>query len=284
MKTTTQKYSDFLGLLFLVIIIAFLPLKGHAAEDWIDQNMRGPAKGKFRVCADPNNLPYSNEKLEGFENKIAELLAKEFSDSPTYFWWPQRRGFLRGTLGANMCDIIMGVPKEYDPVLVTKSYYRTTYVIAYLKNKGLQVKSLDDPVFKEVKIGVYINTPPHVALNQRGIFKNLVSYELFYDSQDNYPGKIMDDLVAGRIDIALVWGAIAGYFAKKQSVPIEIVPIPKGEADSLSFIFDMSMGVRRSDKELKAKLEEILNKKQTEIQKILEDYGVPLIAEKEEAK
>lgn len=268
----------------MVILLPLSVSKAWTAEEWINQNLQGPAKGGFRVCADPDNLPYSNQKLEGFENKIAELMAKELGESPTYYWWPQRRGFIRTTLGTKMCDIVMGVPKGYDPVLWTKPYYRTSYVIAYPKNKGLQIKSLDDPILKEVKIGVYANTPPHIALSERGITKNVVGYEVFYDPQDNYPGKIIDDLAAGKIDVAIVWGAIAGYFAKKQSVPIEIVPILDGGSNSQPFVYDISIGVRKSDKELKAKLEEILDKKKTEIRKILEDYGVPLIDGKENAQ
>lgn len=252
-----------------------------AAEEWIDQNLKGPAKGQFRVCADPDNLPYSNQKLEGFENKIAELVAKELGDSPTYYWWPQRRGFIRNTLGIKMCDIVMGIPKGYDPVLWTKPYYYTTYVIVYPKDKGFQINSLDDPLLKQVKVGVYANTPPHMALNERGIRKNVVGYETFYDPEENYPGKIIEDLAAGKIDVAIVWGPIAGYFAKKQSVPLELVPLQDGNSDTQPFAYGISIGVRKADKDLKAKLEEVLDKKQTEIRKILEDYGVPLIAEKE---
>jgi mxaJ protein len=284
LKNKNQKGLNPVGILIMVILLPLSVSKAWTAEEWINQNLQGPAKGGFRVCADPDNLPYSNQKLEGFENKIAELMAKELGESPTYYWWPQRRGFIRTTLGTKMCDIVMGVPKGYDPVLWTKPYYRTSYVIAYPKNKGLQIKSLDDPILKEVKIGVYANTPPHIALSERGITKNVVGYEVFYDPQDNYPGKIIDDLAAGKIDVAIVWGAIAGYFAKKQSVPIEIVPILDGGSNSQPFVYDISIGVRKSDKELKAKLEEILDKKKTEIRKILEDYGVPLIDGKENAQ
>jgi mxaJ protein len=284
LKTKNQKKLNPVGILIMVILLPWSVSKAWTAEEWINQNLQGPAKGGFRVCADPDNLPYSNQKLEGFENKIAELMAKELGESPTYYWWPQRRGFIRTTLGTKMCDIVMGIPKGYDPVLWTKPYYRTSYVIAYPKNKGFQIKSLDDPILKEVKIGVYVNTPPHIALSERGITKNVVGYEVFYDPQENYPGKIIDDLAAGKLDVAIVWGAIAGYFAKKQPIPIEIVPLLDGGSNSQPFVYDISIGVRKSDKELKAKLEEILDKKKTEIRKILEDYGVPLIDGKENAQ
>lgn len=280
-KTKNQKKLNPVGILMIIILLPLSVSKAWTAEEWINQNLQGPAKGGFRVCADPDNLPYSNQKLEGFENKIAELMAKELGESPTYYWWPQRRGFIRTTLGTKMCDIVMGIPKGYDPVLWTKPYYRTSYVIAYPKNKGFQIKSLDDPILKEVKIGVYVNTPPHITLSERGITKNVVGYEVFYDPQENYPGKIINDLAAGKLDVAIVWGAIAGYFAKKQPVSIEIVPLLDGGSDSQPFVYDISIGVRKSDKELKAKLEEILDKKKTEIRKILEDYGVPLIDGKE---
>ncbi|MGH7350971.1 MAG: quinoprotein dehydrogenase-associated putative ABC transporter substrate-binding protein, partial [Candidatus Methylomirabilales bacterium] len=131
----------------------------------------GEAQGaevkELRVCADPNNLPYSNERREGFENKIAELVAKELGATLTYYWWPHQRGLVRNTLRAEQCDVLIGIPKDYDPVLATKPYYRTGYVIAYRKDRGFQIGSLDDPILKKIKIGVHSDTPPHLALAER---------------------------------------------------------------------------------------------------------------------
>jgi mxaJ protein len=252
----------------------------------------GQQKTQFRVCADPENLPFSNRKLEGFENKIAELVAKEFGTSPSYIWWGQRRGFIRNTMFATLkeqrCDIVIGVPEGYDLVRATKPYYRSTYVFVYLKGKGLQIKSLDDPILKKIKIGVhlfgddYTNPPPVHELAKRGIVDNVVGFDTFY-SPSNPPNRIIDAVASGQVGVAIVWGPAAGYFVTHQSVPMEMVPIPSGKTD-LPFAFNMSMGVRPGDDVLKAQLEKALDKKQVEIAKILKDYGVPLLDGKVGAK
>jgi len=240
---------------------------------------------QFRVCADPENLPFSNEKLEGFENKIAELLAKEFNAPLSYVWWGQRHGFIRNTMNATLkearCDIVIGVPAGYDEVLPTKPYYRSTYVFVYPRGKGLQIRSLDDPVLRKIKIGVhllgddYTNPPPVHELSKRGIVDNVVGFDTFYSAQ-NPPNRIIDAVASGKIGVAIVWGPAAGYFAARQSVPLDVVAIPSGKTD-LPFAFDISMGVRPGDVMLKARLEKALDRKQAEIQKILKDYGVPLL-------
>ncbi len=241
--------------------------------------------GRFRVCADPENLPFTNRRLQGFENKIADLIAKEFGASPTYIWWGQRRGFIRNTMKATLqearCDVVMGVPKGYDLVLWTKPYYRSSYVFVYPKDKGFRIQSLDDPALRRLKIGVhllgedYTNPPPVHELGRRGVVDNVVGYSTFY-SEENPPSRIIEAVTAGEIDVALVWGPVAGYFAKKQHVPLELVPVPSGEGD-LPFAFDISMGVRRGEEALKVQLEAVLDRKQAEIRKLLEDYGVPLM-------
>jgi quinoprotein dehydrogenase-associated probable ABC transporter substrate-binding protein len=240
---------------------------------------------QFRVCADPENLPFSNQKLEGFENKIAELLAKEFGTSLSYVWWGQRQGFIRNTMNATLqearCDVVIGVPAGYDLVQTTKPYYRSTYVFVYPKGRGLQIKSLDDPILKKIKIGVhllgddYTNPPPVHELAKRGIVDNVVGFDTFYSAQ-NPPGKIIDAVTAGKIDAAIVWGPAAGYFVGRQTVPLEVVAVPSGKMD-LPSAFDISMGVRPGDSALKAQLERVLARKQVEIRKILKDYGVPLV-------
>jgi mxaJ protein len=240
---------------------------------------------QFRVCADPDNLPFSNRKLEGFENKIAALMAKELGASPTYIWWGQRRGFIRNTMFATLkeqrCDIVMGVPEGYDLVRTTRPYYRSTYVFVYPKGKGLQLKSLDDPILKKIKIGVhllgddYTNPPPVHELSKRGIVDNVIGFDTFYSPQ-NPPGRIIDAVAAGKIDAAIVWGPAAGYFVKQQRVPLEMVAVPSGKMD-LPFTFNMSMGVRPGDDVLRAQLEKVLEKRQPEIRKILQDYGVPVV-------
>jgi mxaJ protein len=241
---------------------------------------------ELRVCGDPNNLPFSNEKLEGVENKIADVIAKDLGMKVAYTWWPHQRGLVKRVLNIGRCDVMLGIPKGYDPVLWTKPYYRTGYVLAYRKDRGLKVRSLDDPQLQKLKIGVQVNTPPHDALGQRGIVgDNVVAYQLMFDSNfhaEDYPGKLVEDLLAGSIDVALVWGPIAGYFAKKKAAPIELVLLEDKPESGNRFAFDISMGVRKGNKELKQKLEDALARKHGEIEHILEDFGVPLLPAAEE--
>jgi mxaJ protein len=244
---------------------------------------------QLRVCGDPNNLPFSNEKREGIENKIAVVLAKDLGMTVAYTWWPHQRGVIKRVLNTRRCDVMLGIPKGYDPVLWTKPYYRTGYVLAYRKDRGLKLRDLDDPLLKTLKVGVQVNTPPHDALGQRGIVgDNVVGYQLMFDSNfhaEDYPGKIVEDLIAGSIDVALVWGPIAGYFVKKKSAPLELVVLEDRSPDAMPanrFAFDISIGVRKSDKELKDKLEQALGRRHDEIKHILEDFGVPLLPAAEE--
>lgn len=243
---------------------------------------RAPAEPvkQLRVCSDPNNLPFSNEKLEGIENKIAEVIAKELGATVAYTWWPHQRGLVKRVLNTRRCDVMLGIPKGYDPVLWTKPYYRTGYVLAYRKDRRLDVRSLDDPTLKTLKIGVQVNTPPHDALGQRGIADNVVGYQLMFDSNfhaEDYPGKLVEDLVAGSIDVALVWGPIAGYFVKQKAAPLEIVLLEDRPESGNRFAFEISMGVRKGNSELKGKLEEALARRHDEIEQILGDFGVPLL-------
>jgi quinoprotein dehydrogenase-associated probable ABC transporter substrate-binding protein len=188
---------------------------------------------------------------------------------------------MNATLQEARCDIVIGVPAGYDEVLTTKPYYRSTYVFVYPLGKGLQLRSLDDPALKKIRIGVhllgddYTNPPPVHELAKRGIVENIVGFDTFY-SAENPPNRIVDAVASGNIGAAIVWGPAAGYFAGRQSVPLEVVAIPSGKTD-LPFAFDISMGVRPGNVMLKAELERALDRKQVEIQKILKDYGVPLI-------
>jgi mxaJ protein len=245
----------------------------------------GRASGQtFRVCADPENMPFSNAKGEGFENKIAALIAKDFGATPSYIFWGQRQGFIRNTMNATLkegrCDFVMGVPDKYDLVSTTTPYYRSTYVFVYPKSKGLSVRSLDDQVLRKVKIGVhllgddYTNPPPVHELGKRHIVDNVVGFSTFYSAQ-NPPSAIIDALVTGAIDVAIVWGPIAGYFAKRHAMPLELVPIPSRPGD-LPFAFDIAMGVKRGNDAAKVRLEQILVTRRAEIGKILAEYGVPL--------
>jgi quinoprotein dehydrogenase-associated probable ABC transporter substrate-binding protein len=238
---------------------------------------------QLRVCADPNNLPFSNERLEGFENKLAELIARELNATLTYTWWAQRRGFIRNTLKANTCDLLMGVPKRLDAVLTTRPYYRSTYVFVYRQQDGPPVHSLDDPILRTVKIGVQLigddgaNSPPAHALARRHIIENVVGYSVYGDyAQPNPTARIIEAVATGAVDVAVVWGPIAGYFARSQPVPLAVVPvIPSQETPALPFTFDIALGVRRGEEELRAALDAILQRRRPEINRLLDEYGVP---------
>jgi quinoprotein dehydrogenase-associated probable ABC transporter substrate-binding protein len=237
----------------------------------------------FRVCADPNNLPFSNQREQGFENRIAKLIADDWGLPLTYTWWPQRRGFIRETLRAKRCDFVMGVPSGYDPVATTEPYYRSTYVFAFPKDKGWTIRSLDDEVLKKLRIGVhligddYTNPPPVMAMSSRGLVAPK-GYSIYGDySKDSPPRDLMDALGRGEIDVAIVWGPVAGYFAKEQPIPLTIVPLPPSEQADLPFEYDIAMGVRRADRGLREKLEETLRRKRAEIQAVLQEYSVPTV-------
>jgi quinoprotein dehydrogenase-associated probable ABC transporter substrate-binding protein len=240
---------------------------------------------QFRVCADPNNLPYSNQNRNGFENKIAELFARELGQEVTYTWWPQRRGFLRNTLQAGVCDVIMGVPVGYDPVLTTQPYYRSSYVFVSLKEANYGITSFDDPLLQTLKIGVhligddYTNSPPAHILSDKGIVKNVVGYSVFGDyGEDSPPGKIIKAVADGDVNLAIVWGPIAGYFSRKQSVPLTLTPVPtETGSPSLPLAYNIALGVRRGNEQLRRQLNELLNQKAAEVTNILTEYGVPLI-------
>jgi mxaJ protein len=240
----------------------------------------------LRVCADPNNLPFSNDRKEGFENKIAELLGKEMRLPVEYTWWAQRRGFFRNTLRAGLCDVVIGVPSSFELAATTQPYYRSTYVFVSREDRRLNVHSLDDAALKDLKIGVQMigddatNTPPVHALNNRGIIKNIVGYTVYGDyKQPNPPAKIIDGVVNKEVDVAIVWGPLAGYFGKHQKTPLVIEPVsPQVDLPYLPFVYDISIGLRRGEDELKAQLENILVSKHAEIEKILDEYGVPRAA------
>lgn len=239
----------------------------------------------LRVCSDPNNLPFSNQRGEGFENKIAELIAREMSARVEYTWWAQRRGFFRNTLKANDCDLVMGVPSNFEMALTTTPYYRSTYVFVTRKDKHLNITSFDDPVLRKVKIGVqmvgddFANTPPAHALSSRQIIENVEGFTLYGDyKEENPPARIMDAVAKGEVDVAIVWGPLAGYFAQKERVPLNIVPVsPQIDGASLPFVFDISLGVRRGDQAFKDELEQIIESKRAEINSILDNYGVPRV-------
>jgi mxaJ protein len=239
----------------------------------------------FKVCADPNNLPFSNRAQQGFENKIAQLLAKDLGKRVEYTWWAQRRGFIRNTLNAESCDVVMGVPSSFDLALVSAPYYRSTYVFVSRRDRDIGVKSFDDPALRRARIGVQLvgddgaNTPPVHALSSRGIVGNLKGYTVYGDySQASPAAGIMNAVENGDVDVAIVWGPTAGYFAKTHHIPLRLTPVsPQIDLPFLPFVYDISLAVRRKDKALRDTLDSLLNRERPAIGKILDEYGIPRV-------
>jgi mxaJ protein len=246
--------------------------------------------GVLRVCADPDNMPLSNQKGEGYEQKIAELIAKEWKSKIEYAWWPVRRGFFSRALNGRYCDVAIQAPSGLDMAGVTKPYYRSGYVFVTRKDRGLRIKSLADPRLKRLKIGVNLlnsdaeNTPPAMALSRYGVVGNLVGFTTFYGDSAR-PEDIINAVAKKDIDVAIVWGPLAGYFARQAAVPLVLQPL--AERDSLSefpFRFNIAMGVRRRDRALRDSLQSVLDRRAPEIQTILKEYGVPVFPIKAEGR
>jgi mxaJ protein len=234
----------------------------------------------FRVCADPRNLPFSDEQGEGFENKLAGLLASKLNEPVTYAFYPQVIGFFRNTLNAFRCDVVMGVSQGLDLVQTTNPYYHTVYALIFKPGGALdEVKSLADPRLKDKRIGVIAGTPPATVLTERGLMARAKPYPLTVDTRRESPAKSMvDDLLSGEIDAGVLWGPFAGYYAKHAGAPITVVPLLKEHAD-VPMDFRISMGVRQSDQEWKRRLNRLIAENQDAINKLLEQYGVPLLDE-----
>jgi quinoprotein dehydrogenase-associated probable ABC transporter substrate-binding protein len=237
----------------------------------------------FRACADPRNLPFSNAAGEGFENKIAELFARKLGKSVAYTFYPDATGFIRNTLNAHRCDVVLGIAQGDDIVQPTSPYYRTSYVAAYREDGPLKgLESLSDPRLKTAKIGVVAGTPPASFLAADGLLGQIKSYALVVDTRVDSPThEMMDDLDRGEIDIALLWGPIAGYYAMKAKTPTAVVPLLK-EQGGPHMAYRIVMGVRHSDQNWKRDLNKLISENQSEIQTILRSYGVPLLDENDQ--
>lgn len=239
--------------------------------------------GLIRVCADPDNMPSSNEKGEGYENKIAELIAKELNSTLTYVWYPTRRGYFR-ILNGRYCDLAVEAPAGLDMAGVTKPYFRSGYVFITRQGSGFEdISSLSDPRLKRAKIGVNIytsdseNSPPAMALSRYGVVGNLTGYSTFFSDQVR-PDDIIKGVANKDVDIAIAWGPVAGYYAKQSPVPLAIKPLPA--QDSLSdvpFQYNIGIAIRRQDKELRDSLQAVLERRHPEIEAILKEYGVPVL-------
>ncbi len=239
----------------------------------------------LRVCADPNNLPFSNARGEGLENRLARLVARELDARVEYTWWAQRRGFVRNTLRAGTCDVILGVPSSWELVLPTRPYYRSTYVFVRRADAAFRVRSMDDSVLRRLRIGVqlvgddYTNTPPAHALGRRGIVDNVRGYQIAGDyTKPNPPARILEAVESGEVDVAVVWGPLAGWYARQSRRPLVLEPVsPQIDVPFLPFVYDIAMGVRRDDPGLRLELDRVIVERQAEIDRILADFGVPRV-------
>ncbi len=237
----------------------------------------------FRACADPRNLPFSNEAGEGFENKIAELFAHKLGKPVAYTFYPGATGFIRNTLNAHRCDVVLGIAQGVDIVQPTNPYYRTSYAAAYRKGGPLEgLDSLSDPRLKTTKIGVIAGTPPATFLAELGLLAHIKSYALVVDTRFDSPTReIMEDLDRGEIDVALLWGPIAGYYASKAKTPMTVAPLLK-EQTGPRMTYRIVMGVRHSDQNWKRSLNKLIAENRSEIDAILRSYGVPLLDENDQ--
>jgi mxaJ protein len=251
----------------------------------------GPLRvGILRVCADMDNLPFSNQKGEGYENKIADLIANAWKSKLEYTWWPIRRGYYR-MLNGTYCDVIIESPAGLDQAGSTKPYYRSGYAFVSRKGSGFEdINSLADPRLKKLRIGVNLfvstdgeHSPPEMALSRYGVIGNLRGYNTSYD-ENIRPEDIINGVVNKDVDVAIVWGPMAGYFVKKAPVPLVLTPIAaeRDSATGFPMQYSIGMAVRRQDRVLRDSLQTLLDRRASDVQAILKDYGVPMIPIKPE--
>src|SRR5690349_1563724 len=277
---TTQRWEEssmsFRSLKLIVILLLFTSCSETRTTPI------APPREVLRVCADPNNLPFSNERGEGFENKIAELIADELGVTLSYTWWAQRRGFIRNTLNTGSCDLVTGTTNGIEMLRTTLPYYRSGYTFV-TRQDGPKVSSLDDPILHNLRIGIQLvgedgaNPPPSEALARRGIVDNVRGYLVYGDYREQNPAAtIMDAVAKGEIDVAIVWGPVAGYFASRENVPLKVALVmPQNDGPRLPMVFDINMGVRRDDPTLRDEINSALSKLRPKIDAVLASYGVP---------
>jgi quinoprotein dehydrogenase-associated probable ABC transporter substrate-binding protein len=237
----------------------------------------------LRICADPNDLPYSNVQEQGFENELARMITKDLGMVPSYTWMPQRSAFFDKTLAAGVCDVVLGVPSGMANMRITHPYYRSGYVFVSRANRNLVIHSLDDPRLRQVQIGVHLlgdgesDLPPVHALASRGIIRNLVGYNIFGNLDESNPASDLIQAVArGDVDLAVAWGPIAGYFARQSKVPLQVTVIDADPLNpSLPFGFDIGIGVQPKNRELEIRLDTELDQRKSEINQLLARFGIP---------
>jgi quinoprotein dehydrogenase-associated probable ABC transporter substrate-binding protein len=266
----------------LAIIATLIDREGARAQapEGTDLSIELVDPKVLRVCADPRNLPFSNEKGEGFENKLAELFAEKLQKKLNYMFFPQATGFVRMTLGAHRCDVIMGFPQGDDLVQGTNPYYRTAYALVARPGSGLEdVASLGDERLKDKRLGIVAGTPPATNMAANGLMTNARPYPLMIDTRiDSSAVAMIKDLMAGEIDAGVLWGPMAGYYATQINPPLHVTPLVK-ETSGPRLAYRIGMGVRPADQNWKRQLNRLIQENQPAINKILLDFGVPLLDE-----
>jgi len=268
------------SLLAFVVMVIGRELSRAQTTEGTDLSIELVDPKVLRVCADPRNLPFSNEKGEGFENKLGELFAEKLQKKLDYMYYPQATGFVRMTLAAHRCDVIMGFPQGDDLVQGTNPYYRTAYALVAKQGSGLdEVATLEDARLKGKHIGIVAGTPPATNMAVNGLMANAKPYPLMIDTRfDSSAAAMIKDLTSGEIDAGVLWGPIAGYYAKQASPPLHLTPLVK-ETSGPRLAYRIGMGVRPADQNWKRQLNRLIQENQPAINKILLDFGVPLLDE-----
>jgi mxaJ protein len=245
-----------------------------------------PPERVLRVCADPDNLPFSNRAGEGIENRLVELVARELGARIETTWWPQRRGHLRNTLNDGRCDVVPGIASSAGDIGTTRPWYRSTYVFATRTRDRLGGLTLDDPRLRGLALGVQLvgddgaNTPPAHSLSRRGLTGNVRGFPIYGEIARQPQAAIMQALARGDIDVALVWGPVGGYFANRVGTPVRVEPVqPWLDGPQWPMVYDVSMGVRKEDVALRRELDRALARLAPRIQSLLVEYAIPLAAE-----
>jgi quinoprotein dehydrogenase-associated probable ABC transporter substrate-binding protein len=247
----------------------FFPSLAHAAD--------------FRVCSDPNNLPFSNRAGQGFENKVAEVIARDLNETVAYTWAKQGANFIKHTLKAGKCDVMISAPTGLDAVDTTRPWYGSTYVFVSRRDRHLDLSAITDPRLRRLHIGVHLigddAAPPSIALGDQGIVDNVTGFMIYGDySRPNPPARLIEAVENGSVDVAAVWGPLGGYFAKQSPVPLTVTPMTGTQRFApLVFRYAIAMGVRKGETALRQKLDALLVREQKPIRIILNGYGVPLV-------
>jgi quinoprotein dehydrogenase-associated probable ABC transporter substrate-binding protein len=260
----------------LLAALLWLGLAAPAAEAQMGEILD---RTQLRVCADPNNLPFSNDKGEGFENKIAELLGAELKLPLSYVFFPQVTGFVRNTLRARNCDLIMGAVAGDDIVQTTNPYYHSSYVAVFRADAGFAFAGFEDPKLRSLRLGIVSATPPANLLVTHDLLANARSYALIVDTRFDSPAhQMVEDVAKGEIDVAFAWGPIAGYYIRHDKLPLKLAVLPN-EPGAPRMEYRIAMGVRANEPEWRRRINAVILKQQPRITQILRDYGVPLLDE-----